>query len=286
MRLKPLAFPLAGIFFALQTGCNPHRFFYYPNKRLYLDPAEQGMPYDTLEYPSLNGKKLSGILFRTQNTPKATVVHFHGNYGNVSNHFLESQFLVNYGFDVLVFDYQGYGGSEGRPAPKRTIEDGLATVRYAHEHGRDPKGKVVVFGQSIGAAVAAVVAAQEPLVRAAVLESGFTSYRSMARDVTKRSVLTWLFYPIYPLFLSTAYDPINYVDKISPRPVFIIHGDNDHIIPVEMSDKLFEKAKEPKTLWIIKGAGHLECRRMEGKQYEERLSDFFTRALGYAKNNN
>jgi len=274
------------IFVFTFTSCSPYHFFYYPNKKLYLDPVKIGMPYDLVSYPSLNGKILYAIIFKTEKPVKGTVVHFHGNFGNVSNHFLESQFLVNYGFDVLVFDYEGYGGSAGKPTPPRTIEDGIATVKYARDHLRNPAGGVGVFGQSIGAAIAAVVAAKDPEVKGAVLESGFNSYRAIARVALKRSVFTWILYPIYPLFIGTRYDPERFIGEISPRPVFILHGDEDRIIPSWMSERLFQAAREPKKLWLINEAGHLELRRKESKKYEEALADFFTSAFHYPKSNN
>src|SRR5882672_12848616 len=78
----------------LLNGCSPQSYFYYPNKKLYGDPAIYGIPYDTIEYPSLNGKKLWGIFMRTDKKPRGTVVHFHGNFGNLSNHFPLAVFLV------------------------------------------------------------------------------------------------------------------------------------------------------------------------------------------------
>lgn len=264
----------------LLQGCSAHNFFYMPNRVLYVDPLKAGLDYEMVDYPSLNGKKLYAIVFRTQGKPKGTAVHFHGNYANVSNHFPAAVFLLKQGFDVICFDYQGYGGSEGKPTPRNTVEDGVATVRYAQKDLRDKNTGVVIFAQSLGAAVASVVAVKEPgIVKAVVLESGFTSYRTMARAVLKRSVFLWPLYPVYPWFLGTTYDPVKWVGKIAPRPVFIIHGDKDSIVPVTMAQPLFEKANEPKRLWIIPGANHLECRRIGGKEYEDEIGKFFTDAL-------
>src|SRR5882672_3106844 len=126
------------------SGCSPQSLFYYPNRKLYGDPAAMGLKYETLQYPSLNGKILCAIFIPTDQPPKGTVVHFHGNYGNLSNHFPLSVFLVKKGFDVLIFDYEGYGASEGHPSPRRTLDDGIATVRYAQAHLRDARTGVVV----------------------------------------------------------------------------------------------------------------------------------------------
>lgn len=261
-------------------ACSPTRFFYYPNKVLYLDPEKLGYAYEMKRFESKNGKKLFALLFKTQQNPKGIVVHLHGNYGNVSNHFLGSYFLVNHGYDVLIFDYQGYGDSEGRSTPRRTIDDGQAAVQFAVDLNRNPNGGVVLFGQSLGGAIAIPVMAKEPTVKGAVIESAFYSYRSIACDVVKRSAWTWILYPVYPWMLPTRYDPVRYLDKIPPRPIFFIHGTADRIVPSKMSEILFAKAKEPKSLWIIDGGDHIGGRRKEGDNYEKRVADFFDAALG------
>jgi fermentation-respiration switch protein FrsA (DUF1100 family) len=265
---------------ASAAGCSAHRLFYYPNAHLYADPHTAGIDYEVVRYPSLNGRELVGLYFATPKTPKGTVVHFHGNFGNVSNHFSQSTFLLERGFDVLIFDYQGYGGSKGRPTPKHTVEDGLASVRYAESRRRGPGG-VAVFGQSLGAAVATVTAAREPGVRAAVLEAGFTSYRAIARDVLKRSWVTWPLSWFAPtLAVRRRYDPIDHVAMIAPRPVLLIHGDADLTIPVWMAERLFAAAGEPKSLWIIPGGEHLGSRRAAGRAaYEDRIAAFLEAAL-------
>ena len=260
-------------------GCSPQRFFYYPNRTLYVDPDKVGLHPDLVRYPSRNGKELTALFFKTDQKPKGTVVHFHGNFGNVSNHFPLALFLLKDGFDVLAFDYQGYGASEGHPTPKNLIDDGIASVRYAQSHLREGAQGVVVFGQSLGGATAIVVTAQEPLVKAAVIEAAFSSHASMCRAVLKRHWFMWPLYPFAPLFVNHSLDPIKFVDRISPRPVFFIHGDTDAIVPTAMSQELFEKAGEPKKLWIVPGAGHLEVRRKVGPEYDKAISDFFSVVL-------
>jgi uncharacterized protein len=281
MRLRQWFF----VFLIAATGCSAHRFFYYPNRILYADPQRLGINHEVVHYPSLNGKKLWAVYFPTPEKVKGTVVHFHGNWGNLSNHFPLALFLLHKGYDVLAFDYQGYGGSEGRPAPKNLVEDGIATVRYAQARLRDPKGSVFILGQSLGGAAGLVTMAREPLVKAAVIEAAFSSHRRIGMTVMRRHWFTWPFaWPMAP-FLGGTYDPIRYVDQIAPRPLLFIHGDADKIIPLEMSKALFDAAKEPKELWIIPGAGHLECRRKAGAEYEKKVAAFFdaASALGGSK---
>jgi fermentation-respiration switch protein FrsA (DUF1100 family) len=269
---------LAGFLVAL-IGCSPQRFFYYPNRTLYVDPDRIGLHPDLVQYPSLNGKKLTALFFKTDQKPKGTIVHFHGNFGNMSNHFPLAIFLLKYGYDVLAFDYEGYGASEGKPTPKNLVDDGIASVRYAQAHLRDSATGVGVFGQSLGGATAIVVTAQEPLVKAAVIEAAFTGHGAMARYALGRHIFTWPLYPIAPLLMNHSYDAIRFVGRISPRPVFFIHGDKDEIVPEEMSKELYAKAGDPKKLWIVPGAGHLEPHRKAGIEYERSVSDFFTLSL-------
>src|SRR5580704_2585746 len=136
-------------FLLVLSACVPQRFFYYPNRVLYVDPDRIGLHPELVRYPSLNGKELTALYFKTDQKPKGTIVHFHGNFGNVSNHFPLALFLLKNGFDVLAFDYEGYGASAGKPTPKNLVDDGIASVRYAQAHLRDPATGVAVFGQSL-----------------------------------------------------------------------------------------------------------------------------------------
>lgn len=279
-----LRFFLFVLITTIVAGCSPVRFFYYPTRTLYADPVSYGCPYEVVDFKSWNGKKITGLYFKTAQNPKGTVVHLHGNYGNVSNHFTGSCFLIRYGYDVYIFDYEGFGGSEGSPNPKNTVQDGKAMIRYAIEHKRDNQKGVFLFGQSLGGAIAAVVAAEEKSVLAVVLEASFSSYRSMSRHVLKSHVWLWPLYPIAPFFISTKLDPIKYVPRISPRPVLFIHGNADGVVPVAMTEELYKKAQEPKTLSIVEGADHLKCRKVMGKNYETLIANFFDDAAKASSN--
>ena len=268
---------LLSVLALLFSGCSVQRFFYYPNRALYVDPERSGLPYEIVHYPSLNGRRLYGLYFPAVGTAQGTVVHFHGNFGNVSNHFPLALFLARHGFNVLAFDYEGYGASEGRPSPKNLLQDGIASVRYAALRGKTEK--IGVFGQSLGGFTAIQVAAQEPLVKAAVIEAAFARQRSMARAVLKRSLWTWPLYPIAPLFLTARYDALTAVAKIVPRPIFFVHGDKDTIVPVQMSRELYAAAQDPKELWIVPGANHLECQKRAPQEYVARITQFFAKNL-------
>jgi fermentation-respiration switch protein FrsA (DUF1100 family) len=266
-----------GLFLSI-IGCSPQRYFFYPNRTLYADPDRMGLSTQSVQFPSLNGKQLYALLIPTSEKPKGTIVHFHGNFGNVSNHFPLALFLTHQGFDVLSLDYQGYGVSEGHPTIKNVVEDGIAAVRYAQAHLRDPKTGVCVFGQSLGGAVGIVVTAQEPEVKGAVIEAAFSGYRAMGREVAGRHILTWPLMILTP-FISRTYDPGPFISQIAPRPLLLIHGDADTVVPVKMSRLLFDAAREPKELWIVPGAEHLGVKHTAGSVYETKVAEFFEKAI-------
>jgi len=269
LSFRPLA--LLSCFLA---GCSPQRFFYYPNRHLYTDPDQLGIRNQIVHYPSLNGNMLYALFLPATGESKGTVVHFHGNFGNLSNHFPLALFWTRYGYDVLSFDYQGYGASAGRPTPEHMVDDGMASVRYAAAHLRNPRGGVFIFGQSLGGAVGIVVMAKEPLVKAGIFEAPFASYRSQAGDVIRRH---WFLFPFYVLvpFLNHRDDPLRWIHKISPRPILLIHGTADTIVSPKMSKRLFDAAGEPKELWLVPGAGHLQCHRADPDEYEKKVVGFF-----------
>ena len=279
MRRRRFAAAVSVVLFL--SSCSPHTFFYYPNNVLYVEPHHLGLSYEEVFFPSKDGTRIWGLLFRTKQEPKGIVVHFHGNFGNVSNHFMGATFLLDHGFDVLVFDYEGFGGSSGRPTPARTVADGEAAIELAAALDRNPKGGVVVLAQSLGGAVAIPAIAHEPFVRAAVIQSTFPNYRVMARDVLKRSWLLWVLYPIYPQLLWTRYEPLAWIKKLPPIPLLFIHGDDDHVVPMKMTKILYKQANQPKELWIVPGAGHNRLRQEAGDVYDRRVADFFSKALGF-----
>jgi len=264
----------------LLTGCSPQQFFYYPNRQLYANPDRAGIPYEIVYFQSgKKNRKLVGLYFPAVGASKGSVIHFHGNFGNVSNHFPLVLFLPRAGYDVLSFDYAGYGASEGKPSPANLLEDGQSAVRFMKERHKDSKAGIILFGQSLGGSTAIQVAAIEPDVRGVVAEAAFSGHRAMGRDVLKRSIWTWPLYPIMPLFLAGGYDAVRVVDKISPRPILFIHGSADQTVPLRMSQALYKEAKEPKELWIVPGANHLECRTKAGPTYENKITAFIDHAL-------
>jgi fermentation-respiration switch protein FrsA (DUF1100 family) len=138
----------------------------------------------------------------------------------------------------------------------------------------------VVFGQSLGGAIAIYNVARSPYrqhIRALVVESAFASYRQIAREKLADFWLTW---PLqYPLSwtVSDEYSPSKAVAGVSPIPLLIIHGDHDPIVPVGHGKRLFELAQEPKQLWIVSGGGHIQA--FQRQSYRDRFVNYLTAVL-------
>jgi uncharacterized protein len=262
---------LALIMIAAMSGCC-NRLFYLPDSREYSTPLEFGLQYDAVEFQSRDGTKLTGWFIHTVGEAKGTVVHCHGNAQNMTSHWQFVKFLPADGFNLFVFDYRGYGRSEGSPSRKGTIEDARAAVDHVMARkGVDP-ARVAIFGQSIGGAIATVVAAEDPRIRGAIIDSAFSSYRDEAAHAMRQNPITWLFaWPLSRVLIGSSFDPVDYVGKIAPRPVLFIHGVNDQVAPSKMSQTLMTAAGQPKELWLVPEARHTEAFYLQEKEYRRRI---------------
>ena len=190
---------------------------------------------------------------------------FHGNAGNIS-HRLENLKLLHdlAEVQVFIFDYREYGRSQGKISREGTFKDAAAAYRYMTESRQVPAGDLVLFGRSLGTALATDLAARLPC-RALILESAFTNSSDMAK----------LFAPfMFDWRPSLPYDNLGKIAKLEV-PLLIIHGSDDEIIPVEMGRRLFAAAREPKELYIIPGAHHNDTYVVGGQAYFEKLKPLF-----------
>ncbi|HAL56444.1 MAG TPA: peptidase [Bacteroidetes bacterium] len=246
------------------------KFIYFPSK------YPEGYYGDAQRIPGLqecwitteDGVRLHAW-FAPAESARATLVISHGNAGNISHRSDIMVRLQRTGFHVLMYDYRGYGKSEGSPGEEGVYKDGRAAFDYAVSlPGVDPK-RIVLWGTSLGGAVAVDVATQRPAA-ALILESTFTSAREMAR----------ILYPILPAqFLIRS--KFNSIDKIRRLtiPILVMHGDQDSIIPFKLGKKLFDAAPAPKEFYEIIGADHNDTYFVGGREYLDRALSFVEREV-------
>jgi fermentation-respiration switch protein FrsA (DUF1100 family) len=199
----------------------------------------------------------------------ATIVLSHGNAGNISHRIYLMRHLLRSGLNVLMYDYRGYGRSEGTPSEEGIYRDGRAAFDYAASLSTVDSSKIILWGTSLGGAVAVEVATQRPAA-GVILESTFTSARDVARVA----------YPFLPVkfVIRAKFDSIGKIGKVR-APLLVMHGDQDSIIPIELGRKLYEAAPEPKEFYTIVGADHNDTYLVGADAYFEKVRQFIQSAL-------
>lgn len=233
------------------------------------------MPADATEvaFPTSDGVRLSGWFFDSK-APRngITVLLLHGNEGVLPDYLPEVQILQTLGFSVLLFNYRGFGRSEGTTLGEATLDlDGAAARRYlTTERGIDPQF-IALLGISLGAAVAADLAATSPC-RAVALVGGFASSKQQVVELEAWRNKPWL--PEFLLdFLSSPFDTIGIIGRAN-CPVLIVHGENDRLVPFEQARALYDAARPPKRLVVIQDATH-GLPVSDGRPYLDALARFF-----------
>ena len=200
--------------------------------------------HEDVFFETADGKKLHGwFVPAASNSIVPVILFLHGNAGNIGHRWEKIRILHDLDISVFIFDYRGYGQSEGKPSETGIYKDADAAYAYLVARGITP-GRIIVHGESLGGAFAIDLAARKS-VKALIVENTFTSVPAMVRR-------TMPFIP--PFILATRLDSLSKIAKI-PTPKLIFHSVDDEIIPFEMGKALFEAAAEPKRFVQLRG-GH------------------------------
>lgn len=256
--------------------------FYYPDRKVYDSPDRHGLKYEEVSFTSKDGTALSGWFVPSVGPARGTVIHFHGNALNMTAHFGFVSWLPAAGFNLFVFDYRGYGKSAGKPERQGLYEDSMAALDYIEQRPGIDHDRLLVLGQSLGGANAIVALGSRPRksVRAVAIDSTFASYRAIVRDkIGEMSLLSWFRWPLSYLLIGNSLSPEEYVARITPTLLLLMHGTADAVIPYSHGKRLFELAGEPKQLWTIEGGEHASALSDPAGGYREKLVAFFNRAL-------
>lgn len=275
-----IAYSLLFLCTVLLSGCIS-KPFYFPNNDVYSTPTDYGLSYEVVQFKSQDGTSLSGWFIPASNIndprqAKGTIIHFHGNAENMTSHWQFVSWLPSHGFNLFVFDYRGYGASEGSPEPQGVLEDSTSAINTVRARQDIDPEKLFIIGQSLGGnnAIAAVGSGDRSGIRALVIDSTFYSYASIASDTIPGT--GWL--------VSNIYSAADYVDQISPIPVLFIHGTKDSIVPHAHSERLYEKSREPKKLILIEGGEHIDALSLRyGTKYRDEVLKFFEEAVNQKK---
>jgi fermentation-respiration switch protein FrsA (DUF1100 family) len=227
---------------------------YHPPRRLVETPSDRGMAFEDVFMETEDGLAVHGWWIPApaidaddseEQAAPPTVLEFHGNAENISYGMDQHAAFHGLGWNQLVVDYRGYGRSEGGPSEEGLYRDGDAA--YAHVRARGvPPERIVIYGRSLGGAVAVYVAHHHP-VAALVTEGLFTDTHRVGRDILP-------FIPVR-LFIKKRFDSLSRVSGLRVPKLFM-HAAHDEVIPVHHAERLFEAAAPPKELFWIPGAGH------------------------------
>ena len=260
------------VFFAMTTGCNgllERTFVCFPEKVHSGRPADYGLLARDLYFETSDRVKLHGWLF-VRDPLAPCLLWCHGNAGNISHRLDNIARLQSAGINVFIFDYRGYGKSEGSLSEQGFYLDGEAAWETLLREGPVPPARVVLFGRSLGCAMAADLAVKVPAA-GLILESGFPHLGAMAR----------VHYPFLfsERFLSGRYDALSRLKQIK-IPLLVIHGTRDATVPTRLGRRLFEAAPEPKGWYEINGADHNDTYVVGGENYFRILRENIGRWTG------
>lgn len=219
-------------------------------------------------FQATDGTKLFGWYVEATAT-SAVLLWCHGNAGNIINRLENLRELYRIGLSVFLFDYRGYGRSQGRPTEEGLYQDAFGAYEYLTRTRRLRPERLIIFGRSLGAAVAGEVAAKKP-ASGLILESCFLSIEAVAKFHYYGLPVHWL--------LGADFRLMDRLPLLS-LPKLFIHGNQDDIIPLELGKQVFEAAVPPKSFYVVQGADHNNVPFVGGRAYFAKLAEFITAAL-------
>lgn len=235
---------------------------YHPAKQIYRTPGAVGLEYEDVFFQSVNDWQIHGW-FVPARQARATVLLSHGNAGNISDRLETIRILNSLNLNVFIYDYSGYGKSDGSPSEETTYQNALDAWNYLIEEKQITHDQIIVMGRSLGGAVAAWLAVKKTPA-ALMLESSFTSAVNLAKEI----------YPFFPvrLMMKYEYPTAEYLQQVS-LPLMVLHSEDDRLVPFHHGKELYELARSPKTFFTMKGA-HGNSHVTTGDEYLNAVDEF------------
>jgi fermentation-respiration switch protein FrsA (DUF1100 family) len=239
---------------------------YHPSKdgQYEIDP---GFPVQFVNFQSEDGVRLHGAYCPVERA-RGLIMWCHGNGGNLSYGLDVAGDFRKLGVSVFLFDYRGYGRSEGSPNSKGILLDAEAAYRYVTKDLNVPPSGLVLLGESLGGAPAIYLASRHESA-ALITQSTFTSMRDMAGAV-------FPFLPWLRFFVRTEFPNLDNIARVHV-PKLLIHSRTDEVVPFWMGQKLYAAAPQPKEFWVIEQGGHNATLGTDG--YMNRIRTFLDHVL-------
>ncbi len=272
---------VAVILYMPATGCM-ERLFYYPTRGP-TQPPPHLAEAQSVWFASSDGTRLHGWFIPAQGAhslPKqaATILQVHGNAGNIESHIGFAEHLPLGGFNLFIFDYRGYGRSEGSARRRGPlIADSHAALDALLAREDIDRGRIGLYGQSLGGSIALNVMADRPEIRAAVIESAFASWRDIAASALGGDSPGFVSRGLATLLIKDNYRPADAIGRID-RPILLVHGTADRTIPISHSRRLAEAAAAA-DLVELAGGDHNDLRATH-PEIDQLTIDFFGAHLG------
>jgi alpha-beta hydrolase superfamily lysophospholipase len=222
-----------------------------------LTPDRLGLEYQDISLKTEDNLLLHGWFLPAKGESKGTVYFLHGNAENISTHIQSVYWLPEMGYQVFLIDYRGFGLSEGYSDLPSALEDVKTGFNWLIQQETVSGKPVFLFGQSLGASMGLYFVATDEQAKeklsGVISDASFTRYRDIARYVASKTWVTWPFQYPASWMMVRGYDPIDFIDDLSPVPLLLIHSSDDQIVPFIYSDSLFSAAVEPKYRLVTTG---------------------------------
>ena len=260
-------------------------------KRKPLDvwPDQYNLPYENIYFKTEDGVTLKGWFIPNPDSDK-TIILMHGWGMNRGDIFRNTNFLYDLGYNLMYFDFRALGESGGSVSSIGYLEtkDLQAAIKFLKETRAYACEKIGLYGLSMGGMVAICEAAHNKEIVCVAAEASYYSFRKVVsrwawvhHKVPHFPLMTLVLHYIHKRLVENPekFSPKFNVPKIAPRPIFIIHGRYDNLVPAAQAKLLYKNAGEPKEIWLVPGAKHNKCAEVGGFEYKQRLGDFFRKYL-------
>ena len=250
-----------------------NQLFYLPTHDEPATPAKWGFKFENIEFASADGTPLHGWFMKARGKKaRGTIVFSHGNAGAVGHHLGFVMWLVEAGYNVMMYDYRGFGKSGGVVDRRGMIDDVKAAFAHAEKRADLNPNRIVSFGHSLGGAKSITALGETPVkgLRAVVVDGTFSSYQAMAKVVAGQMGAD---------LVTDELSPVDFVGKLQPVPFLVVHGTQDEVVPVSQGRLLFQKAHEPKTLFEVKEGTHGNSLVRDNGAYRTRMLTWLEASL-------